>query len=142
VTLNPNPGSNYASWIAGYPGVGAQSGFNDDADHDGLANGVENYLGTDPSASNAGITQIAKSGSTVTFRHPQNAAPASDVSAVYRWSSDLANWHDSGEASGGTTVSFAPAINTPSAGITTVTATITGTAPGKVFTRLQVSQSP
>ena len=142
VTLNPNPGSDFASWIAGYPGVGAESDFEDDADDDGLANGVENYFGTDPSASNAGITQVAKSGSTVTFVHPQNAAPASDVSAAYHWSTDLANWHASGEASGGTTVTFAASPNTPSTGVTTVTATLTGTTPAKVFTRLVVSQDP
>jgi hypothetical protein len=139
VTLNPNPGTDYSSWIAGYPAVGSLNGFADDADHDGLANGVENFLGTNPAASNTGITQVARSGSTVTFVHPQNATPASDVSAAYRWSTDLVNWHASGEAGGGTTVAFTPVINTPSSGITTVTATITGTTPAKVFTRLQVT---
>jgi len=142
VTLNPNPGSDFASWIAGYPAVGSLNGVEDDADHDGLPNGVENFLGTDPGASNAGITQVAKSGSAVTFRHPQSAAPASDLSTAYRWSSDLVNWHASGEASGGVTVTFAPSANTPSAGITTVTATMTGTVPTKLFTQLRVTQSP
>ncbi|MCW1924534.1 immunoglobulin domain-containing protein [Luteolibacter arcticus] len=140
VTLNTNPPANFAAWIAGYPGVGEFDGFDQDADHDGLANGVENYFGTDPSATNAGITQVAKSGSTVTFQHPQSGAPASDVSGAYRWSSDLGTWHDSGEANGGTTVTFVASANTPSAGITTVTATITGTAPAKLFTQLRVSQ--
>jgi len=139
VTLNPNPGTSFSSWIAGYPAVGSLNGFADDADHDGLANGVENFLGTNPAVSNAGITQVAKSGSTVTFRHPQNATPASDVSASYRWSADLVNWHASGEVSGGTTVTFTPAANSPSSGITTVTAAITGTTPAKIFTRLQVT---
>jgi hypothetical protein len=61
------------------------------------------------------------------------------VSAAYQWSPDLVNWHASGEASGGTTVAFTPAVNTPSSGITTVAADITGNTPAKVFTRLQVT---
>jgi hypothetical protein len=138
VTLNPNPPAGYAAWIAGYD-VGELDGLDDDADGDGLANGVENIFGTDPSVSNSGITQIAKSGNSVSFQHPRNAAPAGDLVATYRWSSDLVNWHDSGEESGGATVTFA---TTPSGEVANVTATITGTAPAKLFTRLEVSQVP
>jgi hypothetical protein len=140
VTLNPNPPDNFAAWIGGF-NVGALNGFNDDADGDGIKNGLENVFGTDPSVANQGITQVAKSGSTVSFRHPQSGAAASDVTAAYKWSTDLANFHASGVASGGTTVTITPALNTPSAGTTTVTATVSGTQPSRLFLVLEATQT-
>lgn len=142
VTLNPNPGNTYATWIAGYPGVGSQTGVNDDPDKDGLANGVENYLGTDPTKPGLGLGQLARSGSNLSFQHSINPSPATNLNAVYQWSTDLVDWHDSGVASGGTMVSFSAIPNTPSAGISTVTASLTGTAQAKLFARLRVTQSP
>jgi hypothetical protein len=139
VTLNPNPPDNFAAWIGGY-NVGSLNGFNDDADGDGIKNGVENVFGTDPSVANQGITAVAKTGSTVNFQHPQSGFPASDVIPAYKWSTDLATFHASGAASGGTTVTISPALNTPVAGTTTVTATITGTQPSKLFLTLEASQ--
>jgi hypothetical protein len=141
VTLNPNPPANFAAWIAGYPEVGGLTGFNDDADGDGLENGVENFLGTNPAVGNAGLTQVAKNGSTVTFRHSQNATPASDVTAAYRWSTDLQNFHNSGETSGGATVTFSPSTNTPTAGTTSVSATISGSVPTKIFFAIEATQA-
>jgi hypothetical protein len=139
VTLNPNPPANFAAWIAGF-NVGSLNGFNDDADGDGIKNGLENVFGTNPSVANQGVTAVAKTGSTITFRHPQSGSPASDVTAAYKWSTDLATFHASGAASGGTTVTLTPALNTPSAGTTTVTATITGTQPAKLFLTLEATQ--
>ena len=141
VTLNSNPPANFAAWIAGF-NVGSLNGFNDDADRDGIRNGLENVFGTNPSAANQGITAVAKTGNTVTFRHPQSGVPASDVTAAYRWSTDLATFHASGAASGGTTVTLTPALNTPSAGTTTVTATITGPQPSKLFLTLEATKAP
>lgn len=139
VTLNPNPADDYAAWIFGYPGVGAMTAFNDDADGDGIANGLENLFGTDPSVFNPGVTQVATSGDTVTFQHPQNPTPASDISSAYVWSTDLVNFHSDGASDGGTTVGF----NTNTVGgITTVTATIGGTVPAKLFVSLKAVQSP
>lgn len=142
VTLNPNPADDFAAWIANYPGVGAQTGFTQDADGDGIANGVENLFGTNPGVANAGISQVAASGNTVTFRHPQNASPASDVSAAYEWSADLVTFHADGASDGGATVSFTASPDTPLAGTTTVTAAITGTVPAKLFFRLKALQTP
>jgi hypothetical protein len=140
VTLNPNPPDTYAEWIAAYPGVGALSEFNDDADRDGIKNGLENVFGTNPSVPTTGISQVAKSGSTVTFRHPQSGAAASDVTTAYKWSTDLVTFHTSGATVGGSTVTLAPALNTPSAGTTTVTATVTGTQPARLFLVLEATQ--
>ncbi|MCW1922932.1 immunoglobulin domain-containing protein [Luteolibacter arcticus] len=139
VTLNPNPPDDFAAWIGGF-NVGSLNGFNDDADGDGIKNGVENVFGTNPSVANQGVTAVAKTGSTVTFQHPQSGSPASDVIAAYKWSTDLGTFHASGAASGGTTVTLTPALNTPSAGSTTVTATITGTQPAKLFLTLEATQ--
>jgi hypothetical protein len=135
------PAHDYAAWIGGYPGVGALAGFNDDADGDGLKNGLENYFGTDPATSNRGLTAVARSGNTITFQHP-NANPSSDVSGAYIWSTDLTAYRGNGAVSGGTTVSFLASPDTPTAGTTTVTATITGTVPSKLFVALGATKNP
>ncbi len=79
-----------------------------------------------------------------TFTHPQNATPADDLSApVYGWSLTLeGDFNLSGDSESGTTVVFeTPQLNTPSGGITTVTATITGTVPDKLFVDVEVTQN-
>ena len=141
VTLNPNPPANFAAWIGGF-NVGSLNGFNDDADGDGIKNGLENVFGTNPSVANQGVTAVAKTGSTVTSRHPQSGLAASDVTAAYKWSTDLATFHASGAASGGTTVTINPALNTPSADTTSVTATISGSQPAKLFLTLEATKVP
>jgi hypothetical protein len=138
VTLTTTPPNTFSTWISGYPAVGLLNGFTDDPDNDGLDNGLENFLGTNPSLSTPGISQVSLTGGALTFRHPQNATPASDITASYLWSTDLANWHASGAANGGTTVTFTTSSNTPTAGTTVVSGAITGTAPSKVFVRIQV----
>jgi autotransporter-associated beta strand protein len=141
VTLNPNPANTYASWISGYPAVAALSGFNDDADRDGIVNGIENLFGTNPTQSSQGIVQVARSGNIVTFQHPENASPGADVTAAYLWSTDLVNFHANGATAGGIAVNFANSTNTPVAGTTTVTATVTGTMPAKLFISLKATQA-
>lgn len=141
VTLNSNAPDTFATWIAGYD-VGLLTGFEDDADGDGVKNGVENVFGTDPSVSTPGLGEVAKSGNTVTFQHPQSGASASDVTATYLWSTDLATFHASGTESAGTTVTLSPALDTPAAGTTTVTATVSGTQPSRLFLVLEAIQTP
>ena len=134
-------GNTYASWIAGYPGVGALTGFNDNPAGDGIPNGVKNFFGTNPTVFSGGLVAGPVSGNTFTFTHPQNATPASDVSATYRWSKDLATFHASGATDGaGTTVILTTQLNTPVAGTTTVTATVTGAATTKLFVDVMVTR--
>jgi hypothetical protein len=141
VGLGSGGANTFADWIGTFTGLNGLTGFDDDADGDGLDNGLENFLGTAPNAGNAGLTAGALGGNTLTFTHRQNANPASDVSApVYTWSTDLATFHASGTPSGGITVDLAPETNIPSAGTTTVIATVTGTVPAKLFVRLGVTQ--
>ena len=89
----------------------------------------------------AGLSAVQSTGNTFVFTHPQNASPADDLSAYYEWSTDLNSFHDDGATnSNGTTLTFATQANTPAAGITTVTATITGTSTDQLFVRLAVTQ--
>ena len=133
------PTSTYASWIAGYPGAAAMPGFTQDADNDGIENGIENFFGTNPTTTSTGLLPGTKTGNTFTFTHPQNASPASNITATYRWSKNLATFHDNGVNDGnGTTVNFTTVTN---AGITTVTATVTGTAAEKLFVDVKVLQN-
>jgi len=130
----------FADWIASYPGVGTLTGLSDDADGDGIDNGVENFFGTDPGAFNTGLLAGAASGDSFTFTHPQSATPASDLTATYQWSKDLATFHANGATDGGTKVTLSAQTNTPVPGTTTVTATVTGTAAGRLFVNVKVTQ--
>lgn len=139
-TPAPPPLVGYDTWVHNYPGVGELDGFKDDPDNDGLPNGVESYFGTSPTTPGTGLTIITATSTTLTFEHPRSDHPPADVSASYRWSTDLMNWHSSGEKSGGTTVIFTPVENTLAQGTTTVTATLTGTVVRSIFVDLQVSR--
>ncbi len=136
--LTVSIGNTYTSWIAGYPGAASMPGFTQDADNDGIENGIENFFGTNPTTATTGLLPGVKSGNTFTFTHPQNASTASNITATYRWSKNLATFHDNGASDGTTTVTFTTATN---AGITTVTATITGTASEKIFADVKVLQN-
>ena len=136
-------GNSFAAWIAD-PAFGidvARRGLGDDPDGDGIDNGVENFFGTNPGTFSQGVLAGIKSGNTFTFTHPKNATPASDLTAAYTWSKNLSAFLATGATDGaGTTVTFITQTDTPAAGITTVTATVTGTATSKLFVRVNVTQ--
>ncbi|QTN32095.1 choice-of-anchor J domain-containing protein [Akkermansiaceae bacterium] len=130
---------NFANWISGFPGVGSLTGFHDDADGDGNANGLENFFGTDPGAFTPGIILGTPGGGSFSFTHPQNPSPVSDITApAYSWSKNLATFHADGATDGeGTTVDFSPLAG---GGTATVTATVSGTPTDKLFIRVGVGQ--
>jgi len=135
-------GNTFASWIGG-SSVGGLTGPDDDFDKDGLANAVENLLGTSPEVFNPGLTHISSNGVNLVFRHTRSATPATDLTGSYEWSTDLGTWFASGVPSGGTTVTFAPPViitpGTPD--LVEVTATVTGTPASKVFARFRATQN-
>jgi hypothetical protein len=78
---------------------------------------------------------------TFTFTHPQGTL-AGDLTAAYQWSKDLQSFNADGVTDGGgTQVDFSVQLDTPVAGTTTVTATVTGTAASKLFVGVKVTQN-
>jgi hypothetical protein len=135
-------GNNFASWIGGF-NVGGLTGAEDDFDKDGVANAVENLLGTSPEAFNPGLTHISSNGGNLVFRHTRSTSPATDLTGSYEWSTDLGTWHASGVPAGGTTVTFAPPVlTTPGTpDLVEVTATVSGTPASRVFARFRATQN-
>lgn len=134
-------GLTYGSWIAGYPGAAGAPGFNQDADFDGIPNGVEHVLGTDPSASSSALTQVSGSTNTVTFRHTRTNSLGLDVTPSYQWSADLNDWRDSGVANtAGTIATIVPTTITdtssPDNDVVEVVTTASGTPSARIFVRL------
>jgi hypothetical protein len=106
-----------------------------------VSNGEEAFFGTDPSSTSSGLTSGTQSGSTYTVTHP-NPSSGSEVTGLtvsYEWSLDLTNWNASGATVGGSTVTIASESDTPSANVTTVTATITDTEPNELFLRVNIT---
>jgi hypothetical protein len=128
-------GSTYADWLtANSPATG----FATDTDGDSVVNGIEHALGTNPNSVSAGLTQVAATATSVTFKHTLNPTLANDVTYRYEWSTDLVEWTASGVAnSGGTTATIMP--SPPVAGVVTVVTTSAGTPSTRLFVRLVAS---
>jgi hypothetical protein len=127
-------GNDFANWIGNYTLTDTSFGGDDDGDN--LGNGIEAFFGTDPSVSNAGLTQVSNSGEVTTFTHPYAEPQLSDVTGSYEWSLDLVTWYpDTTTTVGDTTVTIA--ASAPASGTVTVTADTAGSAvtPVKFFVR-------
>jgi hypothetical protein len=131
----------FATWIAD-PDFGlapTDQDLTDDPDGDHLTNALEALMGTHPGQRNAGLAVRSSDSTTTSFDHPRNDSPPSDLSSVYQWSTNLADWY-AGDGvdgpAGGPTVT----MTTTHAGATaTVTATASETLP-LMFVRLGVTQ--
>jgi subtilisin family serine protease len=144
LTLSTGTANTYATWIAGFPALGALTGAAEDPDKDGLPNAIEHYLGTAPNASSSGLTIDSSSSGALVFRHSRTNNPASDVTAVYQWSTDLVTWNAAAATASGTTVNInAVTVNDtapPNKDLVAVTATVTGLPVRRVFVRLKASR--
>jgi hypothetical protein len=144
----PPPSDDFAAWIAGFSGLGGQTGFTQDPDGDGIANGLEHYLGYAPNVPNAGpvVSITGKGANTLTFRHTRikSANLATDVTGEYTWSQNLSTWFNAAGNDAGVAVSFgAPAIvdaTHPDYDVVEVVATVTAGSPERLFIRLGASQ--
>lgn len=141
VNVTTGPSNTYTSWIGGFPGAAGAPGFTQDADNDGITNGVEHILGTNPSASSSGLVPISATANSVTFQHSQTNDLATNVVKSYEWSADLTEWKASGVANtGGTIGTIVPTTFTdnssPAKDVIHVVVTATGTATAKLFVRL------
>ncbi|MCW1883626.1 hypothetical protein OKA04_02730 [Luteolibacter flavescens] len=136
----------YQAWIDGYE-VGGETGFDEDPDRDGLSNGIEHVLGSDPASPGQGLRDVlASAAGSFSFRHSRSNALASDVSASYEWSTDLVNWHASGESSAeGVTATIAENVivdnAAPDVDEVEVTVTVTGGSGAKIFARLKADRN-
>jgi hypothetical protein len=138
--LTVSPAGDFAAWIDGFSVT--DKSFNGDDDGDGLANGLENFLGTDPGAWNAGITAVTFDGTIMNFQHPQNENPASDVNGSYEWSPDLVTWYAGDGIDGPAGV---PTVNIPAVVPVGGTATVTATASEslqRLFVRAKATLNP
>jgi carbonic anhydrase/acetyltransferase-like protein (isoleucine patch superfamily) len=138
-------GDAYSEWIGGYPSVGGMTGFDEDPDGDGIGNGMESYLGTDPGAFSRGLTATSSDGSELTFTHSESNTIPSDVSADYEWSLDLLDWFDNGVGNGeGVSASISEVSridhSAPDNDVVTATATVSGPVVS-IFVRLRATQS-
>ncbi len=140
------PEDTYATWIAGFPAVGARTGFADDPDGDGIGNGVECWLGSDPGAADAGLTPVTATASGVTFTHTAGNAVPGDVTAGYEWSPDLASWYPNGSGNGAgvsVTISEDARVDNeaPDNDLVTATATVTAGRADTLFVRVAATQA-
>lgn len=144
--VNTTPANTFATWISGFPAVGSATGFNDDPDGDGVKNGLENHLGTDPSKPSAGLVNSTSTGLIFKFRHARSNTPATDITAAYQWSPDLIRWFASDEISAeGVSAALAASViidtNAPDNDQIEVAVTVTAGSVPRIFARIIAMQT-
>jgi hypothetical protein len=134
------PSDSFSSWIDGF--AVTDTSLTGDDDGDGLANGLENFFGTDPSVANSGIRLGTVSATDFTFSHPQSDNPADDLAASYEWSVNLVDWYAADGIDGPVD---GPRVTIPSVAPVDGVANLTATpdqALDQVFVRINVSFTP
>jgi len=130
--------ADFADWIAGFSGIGDQTGPGDDPDGDGIPNGVEAWFGTHPGEANAGLILTATDGLVTTLSHPQNEIPLADVVGHYEWSPDLVEWY-AGDGVDGPPGGPSLVIASQTTGATTAVTATASEPMERVFLRIRAS---
>ncbi len=91
-------GKSYGDWIAGKPGLNGATGPDEDPELDGLPNGVEYFMGLDPTVVNSGaLTPVVRPGEhAVRYRRNRNQQ---GITGGMVWKSsllDATGWSDTG----------------------------------------------
>jgi PKD repeat protein len=130
----------YATWLAGHD-LPSATAFTADTDGDGLPDGLEFLLGTDPASPSQSHSDLTPAANGFTFTHPVNESATLGATLHYEWSTDLSTWHLSGETNpAGTTATLTSSA--PAAGQVTVTLTVTSGPRARLFARLVATPSP
>ncbi len=119
------------------------SGPAQDADGDGRPNLLEYFMNTAPgNKDETGIYEITDGANGALLEvNYQRAKNLSDVTGRLMWSSDLKNWHTSGQGNGTTTLTITESVTSSTVDTDFVKARVevsAGTAPERVFIRLNV----
>ena len=128
------PAHTFANWLAARPPA---TGFETDSDMDGIPNGLEHVFGNNPNANDSGIRDLVSTDTSLVFRHPLNPDLASDVSYGYQWSTNLSDWHASGdEGTGRVIVTITPSAPDANGMVTVAVAVTAGSSRG-LFARIR-----
>ncbi|MGD9420131.1 MAG: hypothetical protein Q7R22_014440 [Verrucomicrobiota bacterium JB025] len=124
-------GDAYVSWAAtNITSIdpGAAAGFDEDADGDGIANGLEFVLGGDPLVSDPAILPtLAMDETNLTFSYTRTADSKTTTTQTVQWSTDLASWTDI-------------AVDSSDPDAVDVTVPLSNAVDGKLFVRLNVTR--
>jgi len=141
-TLNLGPDSFRSFMVDPSTGLNESDdlSFDGDPDGDGLASGLEAWLGTNPGIFNlANLSNVSSDGSVTSFEHPQNPNVPSDVNGFYEWSDNLANWYQ-GDGSDGPVDGATVDVTTDTVGSTTTATATSSEALPKLFLRTGATQ--
>lgn len=119
--------SSFDQYVSSYGVAGAS--FEDDADTNGIPNGMEFYLGSDPTDPSSPANLLSWTNGYQSVVHPFNPS-ASGVTGLVAWTTDLtsSNWYTSG-------VTYATNTSPDE-----IVATFADPVTNQIFVRLEVSQ--
>ena len=120
----------------------ALNGVDHDDDGDGTENILEYYFGNENADATGTLTAASGANGTFTARFPRSKA-ATDVTATVQWSTDLKQWHESGQSNGAQTAAIAlQPVSPPEEDPETIEAVLSisaGPLPLTVYLRLVVT---